>query len=394
MLGFLIILIGFLIFYSPVFASSVLINEFLSNPSSGSDWIELYNPTNSTVDLTNWTLFDSTSNMKALSGSISPTRFITFDVSNRLNNSGDSIYLKDLNGNVQDSFTYSHDPGVDRSIGRQSDGESWKIFTSSSKAITNSSLTEYNTPTPTPNPSPISSTSNNSFTSTSDNFSIGNIPSTINSNQQFNIQISISEKVNSQFFLKAAFKKAGSSNYFGKTLVSGSWVKNSDPFTKQLFITTDGSGNWNGSLTAMVDDVDSGFTGSDNYIFKVAKYTDSGSGPTWSSETTIHITGTATTQSATSSKSTSTKTSPNPTSPSTTVSKSIVKLPTKFSSQSATVAGISEYASPSSTPENSPGVEVQDQKQFNVFPYLGGALIFAGLGSLIYIFLKQRYNSR
>ncbi len=40
-----------------VFAdASVVINEIMPHPASGNDWVELYNPGTTTVDLTNWAL--------------------------------------------------------------------------------------------------------------------------------------------------------------------------------------------------------------------------------------------------------------------------------------------------------------------------------------------------
>lgn len=141
-----------------VFASSVVLNELMPHPSPVGDWVEIYNPTNSDIDLSNWTLVDSTSTMKTLSGSISVNGFLTFDVTNRLNNGGDDIYLKDSSGNIIDNYSYDSDPGINKSIGRSPDGGSWTLLVSSSKGSSNGEALPTPTPTlnPTPTPQPTS----------------------------------------------------------------------------------------------------------------------------------------------------------------------------------------------------------------------------------------------
>lgn len=151
----LIILLALRISTQPAAASSIVLNEIMPHPSPGNDWVELYNPTADSIDLTRWTLTDSTSTMKTLSGSITANGFITFDLSNRLNNSGDSIYLKDSTGNEIDNYSYNSDPGLNQSIGRSPDGNNWTILTSSSKGSTNGEPAPTPTSTPTPTPTPI-----------------------------------------------------------------------------------------------------------------------------------------------------------------------------------------------------------------------------------------------
>lgn len=147
-------------------------------------------------------------------------------------------------------------------------------------------------PTFTPTPSSIQTNLKESSKPKSENnFSISNIPSEINSEEEFEISVllKISNSPNQDFFLKAAFKKEGGSNYFGETFVSGTWVKNNSTFSKQLKIKTDSGGQWEGKIELKPDSEDSGFEGTNNYILKVARYSDSGSGPTWSNEQTLKI---------------------------------------------------------------------------------------------------------
>lgn len=255
-----------------VFAGSLVINEFMANPSSGSDWIELYNPTSSSVDLTNWILVDSTSTMKTLSGTISPSGFATFDVSTRLNKTSDSIYLKDTGGSTIDNYSYTTEPSTDVTIGRSPDGSSWTTLSNSSKGSSNGGSS----------PSPSSSTSS---------FTVSNVPSSIDSTQTFttSVNLELSSYPSTKFYLKGAFAKSNSTNYFGFTKVSNSWIKNGSSYSSQYEITTDSSGKWSGNLEAQPDVMDSGYEGTNDYIFKVARYASNGNGPTWSNESNIKI---------------------------------------------------------------------------------------------------------
>ena len=150
-----------------------------------------------------------------------------------------------------------------------------------------SSPTPSATPTPTPSPTQTSSSSSSAPQSS---FTIDNTPSNLNSDQSFDVSIAmfLPSNPNSQFYLKGAFIKDGSTNYFGQTSVSGSWVKNSSSFSSQFPVNTDASGNYSGTMTVMPDSSDSGFVGSGNYAFKVARYTTAGD-LSWSNPQTVSI---------------------------------------------------------------------------------------------------------
>lgn len=286
----------------------------MAHPSSGNDWIEIYNTTGSAIDLAGWTLVDSTSTMKTLSGSLNSSSFVFFEVSNRLNNSGDYIYLKDVSGNTIDSYSYTSDPGSNVSIGRMPDGASFQTLASTSQGSTNGSSSSApsptpstsSTPTPSPSPTPTPSSTPSSTASPTTSskpaitFTLSSVPSNINSDQEFEVSVSASNlDPNTIYYLKGAFQKGGSSNYFGKTQVSGNWIKNNQTYLSQYQITTDGSGGWNGKIKITPDEEDGGFTGSGSYIFKVGRYTKTGSGPSWSNESTVNITTSEKSQGAT-----------------------------------------------------------------------------------------------
>lgn len=126
--------------------------------------------------------------------------------------------------------------------------------------------------------------------STQATFSISGLPSTIGSDEPVNVRLSLSGITpNSRLFLKGAFYKEGSTNYFGLTQVNGNFIKNSQAFSSQFPAVTDANGNWQSSLEIKVDESDSGFTGEGDYLFKVARYSENGGGPFWSNSLRLYI---------------------------------------------------------------------------------------------------------
>lgn len=248
--------------------------------------------------------------------------------------------------------------------------------------LVNTISTPTATPAPTSTASPTPSSSTFSFT-------ISDLPSQINSDQSFTISVnlSLSNNPNTNFYLKGAFKKSDSSNYFGQTKVSGNWIKNSSTYTNQYKITTDSSGNWSGNLEVKPDAEDSGFIGSDDYIFKVGRYKDSdNSSVIWSNEFTLEIT-----QVALSNDTDGTESTPQPLTNSTNnlivQEKSVLSKATsapKVNYPIATVAAVNSSATPSSQ------LAVKNQKQINTAVWIGLILVFAGASSLGYIYLKRK----
>ncbi len=118
---------------------SVLINEFLPDPNTlyTEEWIELYNPLDSTVDISGYVLDDLTSggtNPYTIPGgtTIPAYGFIVFyqtTTNIALNNDGDTVnYLKPDGTTVLDSYVYSTSTD-DISYGRETDGSStWVTF--------------------------------------------------------------------------------------------------------------------------------------------------------------------------------------------------------------------------------------------------------------------------
>ena len=82
--------------------AEILINEFVSDPESGSEWVELWNNSSEEIALSGWKWTELAgpggdteheSSPKSLSGTISPGGFFVFEMASALNNAGDSIGL-------------------------------------------------------------------------------------------------------------------------------------------------------------------------------------------------------------------------------------------------------------------------------------------------------------
>lgn len=140
-----------LLFSPPKIFAQVVINEFLPNPTTGPDWVELYNVTDQGVYLNGWILDDegTTTNMVDIKeATISAKGFLVFDVGSRLNKGGDTIYLKNNQGVTVDERSYTSDPGDNISLGRMPDGDEWGICQTLTKGSPNSCVL----PTPSPLP--------------------------------------------------------------------------------------------------------------------------------------------------------------------------------------------------------------------------------------------------
>ena len=84
------------------------INEFVSNPNTDEfEWIELYNASTSSVDLTGWTLHDGAGQIAAPTTTIAAQGFVVIELSSsKLNNGGDIIVLKNPEDTNVDEISY------------------------------------------------------------------------------------------------------------------------------------------------------------------------------------------------------------------------------------------------------------------------------------------------
>ncbi len=119
-----------------VSAGQVVINELVPAASSGTDWVELYNTTASTLDIGNCYIDDiaggGASPYQIPAGMTIPAHgYWTLDKTSYFNNDGDDVrFLKDDAATVLDSYTYGS-TGADVSWYRIPDGGAWQAATNS-----------------------------------------------------------------------------------------------------------------------------------------------------------------------------------------------------------------------------------------------------------------------
>ena len=110
----------------------IVINEIVPSATGGVDWVELYNTTNTALDLSNCYLDDIAAGggapmQIAVGNSIPAYGFWTLDKSSYFNNSGDDVrLLSDDAVSVLDSYTYPS-TNADRSWYRNPDGGVWAL---------------------------------------------------------------------------------------------------------------------------------------------------------------------------------------------------------------------------------------------------------------------------
>lgn len=115
--------------FDPSLWNLLKINEFLPNPASGTEWVELFNRSSSSISLSGGSLCDSRTSdctIAELSGNIEPKNWLEILISgSKLNNDGDSVILKNPEGIIIDQISYGGDkpqPDKGQSYARTSDG--------------------------------------------------------------------------------------------------------------------------------------------------------------------------------------------------------------------------------------------------------------------------------
>lgn len=96
--------------------AQIKINEFVSDPESGNEWVELFNPSTSSLDLAGGWICDSrgitsTYMCKSATGTISAGGWLYVDLltASYLNNTGDYVILKNSSGEIIDRIDYGAD---------------------------------------------------------------------------------------------------------------------------------------------------------------------------------------------------------------------------------------------------------------------------------------------
>lgn len=241
----------------------------------------------------------------------------------------------------------------------------------------------------TPTPS-ASATPTNSTNPTSSVFEVSSLSSSINSDQSTSTNVQITGlSPNTKYYLKGAFFKKDSTNYFGYTKYNNEWIKNSANYSSQYSFTSDSSGSFNTTLEVKPDPDDSGLSGSGSYQFKVGRYNSSGSGPTWSNEQSLTITVISST-STSSTKSSSPTPTPTPTPTNKTTS-------SKLSSTSKNSPSSVIHTIPSLTPDDKVkgesiknNIEIKSDRRSSInWRFIIAGFIAVILGSGTFIVVKK-----
>lgn len=126
--------------------ANIRINEVMPDPVSGSsEWVELYNPSGTALDLSGGTLCDNRATSCVIAqptSTIAAHGFVAVLISgSKLNNDGDSVILKDPNGMIVDQVVYGGNllPAVGQTIARNVDGAgNWVVTTVPTPGAVNS----------------------------------------------------------------------------------------------------------------------------------------------------------------------------------------------------------------------------------------------------------------
>lgn len=155
-----IIFLGLFINFIPSVSAAIYINEIFPAPSTSTmsaEWVELYNDADEDISIAGFTLKDASNNTIPLTNTIIPAKgFISATSNNILNNSGDTITLKNTKNDVVDYVLFTTIP-TNQSFARCPDGSSlWHIILNASKNLSNNSTCPFITTTPsiTPTASP------------------------------------------------------------------------------------------------------------------------------------------------------------------------------------------------------------------------------------------------
>jgi len=153
-----ILLIGFSV---PKVWAELKINEIYPAPASGEkEWVEFYNDEDKQITLDEYSIYDLADNkINFDTNTVEAYGYITASCTNILNNSGDTVFLKKSNEEIE-SVSYTGSFSAEKSFVRCPDGSgSWLTLTSQTKNSSNQTSCP-SSPSPTlslpPTPSPTS----------------------------------------------------------------------------------------------------------------------------------------------------------------------------------------------------------------------------------------------
>jgi hypothetical protein len=107
--------------------SAVVMNEIMANPSSGSEWVEIFNRGTHTVDAAGWKVADKAGNAGTWVGtSLPPGGHVVVEFTRKLNNGDEMIFLTDPSSYIVDTVEYGASERG-KSFARIPDGCNWNM---------------------------------------------------------------------------------------------------------------------------------------------------------------------------------------------------------------------------------------------------------------------------
>lgn len=145
----------FFIFFTGKTHAALKLNEIYPAPQTGEyEWVELFNDQNETIDISSFVLLDLANNkLNFATTSAQPLSYILATSSSVLNNTGDTVFLKNVAGETIETASYSGSFTAEKTFARCPDGNGdWFTLLTITKTSSNSPACISLTPTPAPEP--------------------------------------------------------------------------------------------------------------------------------------------------------------------------------------------------------------------------------------------------
>ncbi len=151
--------IFFLSFFNQPVLANLYLNEIYPAPLKGNyEWVEIFNDGGKEIDLTHYSLSDKTGKLLYFNGNVvHSNNYVIATSSSVLNNTGDTIFLKDDQDNLIEVATYSATLDSTQTVAKCPDKTgNWYVLSLTTKAESNYLACFVLSPTPTPTlvPSP------------------------------------------------------------------------------------------------------------------------------------------------------------------------------------------------------------------------------------------------
>lgn len=152
---FYCLIVIFFIFFTGKTHAALKLNEIYPAPQTGEyEWVELFNNQNETIDISSFVLSDLANNkLNFATTSAQPLSYILATSSSVLNNTGDTVFLKNAAGETIETASYSGSLTSEKTFARCPDiNGDWFTLSTITKESSNSTACTSLTPTPAPAP--------------------------------------------------------------------------------------------------------------------------------------------------------------------------------------------------------------------------------------------------